>query len=56
MKVPKVYGATRRILVMEFVEGGKVDDLKYLKRHKISPGSVSTVLSGVYNKMIFEDG
>lgn len=33
--VPEVLWAQERILVMEFIEGGRVDDLEYLREHGI---------------------
>jgi aarF domain-containing kinase len=56
VKIPTVYWSSRRILVMEFIEGGKVDDLSYLKRHQIQPADVSNVMGRAFNKMIFVDG
>ena len=35
---------TPRLLVMEFCKGGKVDDLQYMKRHKIPVDKVMNVL------------
>lgn len=33
--VPEVLWSQERILVMEFIEGGRVDDLEYLAKHGI---------------------
>ena len=33
--VPDVLWSQERILVMEYIEGGRVDDLEYLRRHRI---------------------
>lgn len=33
--VPDVLWSQGRILVMEFIEGGRVDDLEYLAKHGI---------------------
>ena len=33
--VPEVLWSQERILVMEFIEGGRVDDLEYLRKHGI---------------------
>lgn len=33
--VPEVLWSQERILVMEFIEGGRVDDLAYLQQHGI---------------------
>lgn len=51
--IPKVISANRRILVMEFIMGSRLDDVNYLDRHKISRAEVSVCLSHIFNKMIF---
>jgi aarF domain-containing kinase len=42
LKVPKIYWdlSTKRILTMEFCEGGKVNDREYMDRHGISVNEV----------------
>ena len=42
-KIPEIYWqySTKRVLTMEFCEGGKVDDLPYMKNHKISSDEAS---------------
>lgn len=51
--IPKVYLSTRRLLVMEYIEGGKVDDTNYIQRNMIDPQLVSIQLGRVYGEMIF---
>ncbi|XP_064212499.1 aarF domain-containing kinase 1 isoform X2 [Tribolium castaneum] len=43
LKIPKVIWdlTTSRVLTMEFVEGGQVNDLKYINEHGIDPFEVS---------------
>lgn len=41
---------------MEFVEGGQVNDLNYMKKHKIDPFEVSDKLGRLYSQMIFING
>lgn len=41
---------------MEFVEGGQVNDLKYIKQEKIDPFEISAKLGQLYSKMIFIHG
>lgn len=53
LKVPKVYQANKRILIMEYVEGHRLDDLNYLDKNKISRAEVSSCLSHIFNNMIF---
>ncbi|KAJ3187905.1 putative aarF domain-containing protein kinase 1 [Gaertneriomyces sp. JEL0708] len=56
LKIPEVYWADRRVLIMEFVAGGKIDDLDYYKRHNIDPRQVSSELSKIYSEMMFVNG
>ncbi|KAJ3299973.1 putative aarF domain-containing protein kinase 1 [Borealophlyctis nickersoniae] len=56
MKIPKVYWAKRRVLVMEFVKGKRIDDLSFLKANAISPHHVSEELTKAYSEMIFLHG
>lgn len=54
--IPVIYSAYKRILVMEYIAGGKVDDLDYMESHGISKYSVSSELARLYGKMIFSTG
>lgn len=47
---------TKRLLVMEYVEGGFVNDRKYLERNGISPDLVASRLGKLYSEMIFVRG
>lgn len=42
-KIPEIYWqySTKRVLTMEFCDGGKVDDLQFMKNHKISSDEAS---------------
>ena len=51
--IPEVISATKRILVMEYVTGSRVDNLAYLKEHNISRDEVSATLARIFNVMIF---
>lgn len=53
LRIPKVISANKRILVMEFLSGKRLDDLKYLDDHNISRAEVSSCLSHIFNNMIF---
>ena len=53
-KVPCVYDATRRVLVMEYCEGVKVTNQEYLKKHGLDPKQVSTRIGRVFSEMIFK--
>lgn len=52
--IPKVQLATRRLLVMDFIEGGKVNDMEYLAKMKIDPRLISSRISKIFLDMIFK--
>ncbi|CAE6536693.1 unnamed protein product [Rhizoctonia solani] len=54
--VPKVLRATPRTLVMEYVRGGRVDDLEYLAKHNIDRNMVSQELSRAFSEMVYIHG
>ncbi|CAE6432693.1 unnamed protein product [Rhizoctonia solani] len=54
--VPRVLRATPRTLVMEYVKGGRVDDLEYLAKHNIDRNSVSQELSRAFSEMVYIHG
>lgn len=54
--IPRVLWAKRRIMCMEFIDGSRVDDLEYMKKHNIDPREVSTELTRVFSEMIFLHG
>lgn len=58
LKIPKVYWelSTDRVLVMEYLEGGQVTDLNYMKKNDIDPFEVSNKLGALYANMIFLNG
>ncbi|BFZ11791.1 hypothetical protein BsWGS_14830 [Bradybaena similaris] len=58
LKVPKVFWelSSDRVLTMEFCDGGKVDDVGYMKKHNISVNQVTERLSHLYSEMIFVKG
>ncbi|KAF3930975.1 hypothetical protein ABW19_dt0207773 [Dactylella cylindrospora] len=53
--VPKVIWAKKRILVLEYLRGYRVDDLKSLDEAGISRDEVSASLAHIFNEMIFGD-
>jgi len=57
-QVPNVYWeySSPRVLTMEFVTGGQVNDLKYIQEHNINPYEVSHLLGHLYSQMIFVKG
>lgn len=58
VKIPAIYWkySTKRVLTMEFCDGGKVDDLQYMQNHKISSDEVAHKLGILYSEMIFVNG
>jgi len=54
--IPKVISASKRILVMDYINGSRVDNAEYLKAHSISPDEVSATLARIFNVMIFQSG
>lgn len=56
--VPKIYWeySTSRVLIMEYVEGGQVNDLEYIRANNINPLEVTEKLGQLYSQMIFIDG
>lgn len=58
LKVPKIYwdASSPRVLTMEFLDGGQVNDLEYMRAHKLNPYEVSSKLGRLYSQMIFIEG
>lgn len=53
LRIPNVVSANRRILVMEYIAGRRLDDVKFLDDNHISRAEVSACLSHIFNRMIF---
>lgn len=58
LKIPKIFWemSTDRVLIMEYLEGGQVNDLDYIQANKIDPYDVSNKLGILYANMIFLNG
>ncbi|XP_069064499.1 aarF domain-containing protein kinase 1 isoform X2 [Pleurodeles waltl] len=58
LKIPRIHWdlSTRRVLVMEFVDGGQVNDRSYMERNQIDVNQVSRGLGQMYSEMIFVNG
>jgi aarF domain-containing kinase len=58
LKVPKIYWelSTPRVLVMEYLPGGQVNDLEYIKAEHIDPYDIANKLGQLYSNMIFLTG
>ncbi|XP_062378798.1 aarF domain-containing protein kinase 1 [Sardina pilchardus] len=58
LKVPKIHWdlSTKRILTMDFAEGGQVNDRDYMRRNGINVNEISQNLGKMYSEMIFVNG
>ncbi|KAF9290364.1 hypothetical protein BGZ68_007276 [Mortierella alpina] len=56
VKIPGVIWAQKRVLVMEFMDGSRIDDLSYLHAHKIKVSEVSKEMARTFSQMIYKDG
>ncbi|KAG7282440.1 hypothetical protein CRUP_018157 [Coryphaenoides rupestris] len=58
LKVPEIHWdlSTKRILTMEFAEGGQVNDSDYMRRHGINVNQISENLGKLFSEMIFVRG
>lgn len=54
--LPEVLWADKRCMVMEYIEGARVDNLAYLKKHKIDRNQVSQELSRIFSQMVYLNG
>ncbi|XP_030659380.1 uncharacterized aarF domain-containing protein kinase 1 isoform X5 [Nomascus leucogenys] len=58
LKVPRIHWdlSTERVLLMEFVDGGQVNDRDYMEKNKIDVNEISRHLGKMYSEMIFVNG
>jgi len=54
--IPKVYSATQRVLIMEFIDGGRADSKEYLAYHSIDRNHVSLELTRIFCEMVHLHG
>jgi len=52
LHVPRVLAASPRFMVMEFIFGGRVDDLQYLQQHNIDRNQVALAIQEVFVRMV----
>lgn len=52
--LPEVLWAERRCMVMEYIQGARVDNLEYLKRYGIDRNQVSQELSRIFSQMVYK--
>ncbi|KAH3674875.1 hypothetical protein WICPIJ_009445 [Wickerhamomyces pijperi] len=56
LRIPKIVKTTKRILVMEYLRGERLDNLEYISQKHIDRSQVSSCLSHIFNNMIFTPG
>ena len=54
--IPKVHSAAQRVLVMEFIDGGRADSKEYLAYHSIDRNHVSLELTRIFAEMVHLHG
>ncbi|THV05018.1 atypical/ABC1/ABC1-B protein kinase [Dendrothele bispora CBS 962.96] len=54
--IPKIINAYKRVLVMEFIEGARPDNLEYLAEHNIDRNRISLELAEIFGQMIHLNG
>ncbi|KAL7422830.1 hypothetical protein Q5752_002126 [Cryptotrichosporon argae] len=54
--LPEILWAEKRVLVMEYIDGARIDDLAYLRDHAIDRNQVSQELARVFSQMVYLDG
>lgn len=54
--IPETLWAEKRCMAMEFIEGARIDDLKYLKDHSIDRNQVSQQLARIFSQMVYLNG
>ena len=54
--IPEVIAATKRVLIMEYIQGSRPDDLAYLAEHQIDRNKVAIELSRIFSQMVFING
>ncbi|EMR10112.1 hypothetical protein PNEG_01391 [Pneumocystis murina B123] len=53
--IPEIIWSEKRILIMEYIRGVRIDDHNYMLANNISRNEVSAELSHIFNEMIFGD-
>ncbi|TKY88530.1 hypothetical protein EX895_002518 [Sporisorium graminicola] len=54
--IPEVKYVFKRVMAMEFIDGRRPDDLRYLSEHNIDRNRVSQELSRVFSQMLYLHG
>jgi aarF domain-containing kinase len=56
LHILKVLSANKRVLIMEYIRGWRVDDLEFLDVHGIDRNEVAIELSTVFSQMVYLNG
>jgi aarF domain-containing kinase len=56
LHIPEVLFARKRVLVMEYIKGARVDDLEYLAQQNIDRNKVALELSRIFSQMVHIHG
>lgn len=58
LRVPRIHWpiSSQRVLVMEYLQGGQIDDTSYLDANKIDRLEVASKIGQLYSNMIFVHG
>lgn len=58
LKIPQVHPelCTSRVLVMDFMEGGQINDVEYITKNNLDVYEISDKLGKLYSEMIFNSG
>lgn len=54
--IPKILFASKRILIMEYIDGARIDDKEYLARENIDRNLVALELARVFSRMVHLNG
>lgn len=54
--IPETLWAEKRCMVMEYIDGARIDDLAYLHKHSIDRNQVSQQLTRIFSQMVYIDG
>ena len=54
--IPKVIKASNRILIMEYIDGARVDNLEYLAEHNIDRNAVALEVQRIFCQMVHLNG
>ncbi|KAJ6499918.1 ABC1 family-domain-containing protein, partial [Mycena vitilis] len=54
--IPEVISATKRVLVMEYIDGARPDNLAYLAKANINRNQVALEIAAIFNQMVLLNG